>query len=235
MSWKCWKINRSTTVLLYTLQLLLTVWDCGCSTHGPQVLCKLGLFRASRPRDVIACTANLLMLTIHAGIALHVQMVLSCMPQFSRFLPHDSSNHVSGKYLIIFSTSPRLPWSAQREDSLTFYSKLHPQAEAESCQKRITTSDRYLWHVMPANTLHSSAPTLPLQRSPGGVNWSHQCNSSTHLLAPSIGSLPAQGSQWWAPSEHARSHIQAVVELSVSQGMSSSLYMQEGVQWGQNL
>lgn len=102
VSWKCWKINGSTTALLYTLQLLLTVWDCGCRTHGPQVLCKPGLFRASTPRELIACTANLLMLTIHAGRTLHVQMVLSCVPQFSRFLPHDSSNHVFGKYLIIF-------------------------------------------------------------------------------------------------------------------------------------
>lgn len=112
---------------------------------------------------------------------------------------------------------------------------LHPQAEAVSCQKRITTSDSYFWHVMLANTLHSSAVTLPLHRSPGGRNWSHRCNSSAHPLAPSIGNLPAQGSQWWAPSERARSHIQAAVEWSVSQGMSSSLCMQEGVQWGQNL
>lgn len=73
------------------------VWDCGCSTYAPQVLCKPGLFRASTPREVITCTANLLMLTIHARLSLHVQMVLSCMPQLPRFLPHDSSNHISGK------------------------------------------------------------------------------------------------------------------------------------------
>lgn len=88
---------------------------------------------------------------------------------------------------------------------------------------------------MLANTLHSSALTLPIHKSPGGLNWSHQCNSSTHLLAPSTGNLPAQGSQWWAPSERARSHIQAVGEWSVSQGTSNSLCMREAVRWGQSL
>lgn len=142
MSWKCWKIKGPTTAVLYSLQLLLTVRDCGCSTHGPQVLCKPGLFRASRPREVIACIANLLMLTIHAGITLHVRMVLSCMPQFSRFLPHDSSNHVSGKYLIIFfKFSPIFPgvpkWKTALHSTANY---IHRQKQSPA---RITTSDRY--------------------------------------------------------------------------------------------
>lgn len=118
VSWKCWKNQRTNYSAV--------VWDCECSTQAPQVLCKPGLFRASTPREVIACTANLLMLTIHARLTLHVQMVLSCMLQFSRFLPHDSSNHISGKYLILFfNFSPPSSWSVQIQDSLTFYSKLY--------------------------------------------------------------------------------------------------------------
>lgn len=110
---------------------------CGCSTHAIQVLCKPGLFRASTPREVIACTANLLMLTIHARLIMHMQIVLSGVPQFSRFLPHDSSNHVSGKYLIIFLTSPlHHPWSVQTEDSLTFYSKLDIHRQQQSPVRR---------------------------------------------------------------------------------------------------
>lgn len=54
-----------------TDQLQLYMWDCGCSTRAAQVLSKPGIFRASTPREVIACTANLMMLTTHAKLTLH--------------------------------------------------------------------------------------------------------------------------------------------------------------------
>lgn len=89
---------------------------------------------------------------------------------------------------------------------------------------------------MLANAPHSSAVHKPpFHRSAGGLNQSNPYDPSTHLLASSTGHLPARGWQWWAPSERARRHIRAVGEWSASRGMSSSLCMQEAVQWGQSL
>lgn len=121
-------------------------------------------------------------------------------------------------------------------DCVQMRAALHFTADYFHIEKRLTTSERCSWHVISlvpwiALQLHK----LPLQRLPGGLNWSTQFDSRTHLLALLTADLPAQGSQWWAPSKHARPRIRAVEEWSVNQGMSSSLCMQEAVQWGQSL